>query len=106
MTVEYIRYRIPGERGEEFESAYARAAVSLARAPQCVEYELTRCADEPEAYVLRIVWTSAEDHLVGFRGGDDFPAFFAEIKPFVENIEEMRHYERTPVAGAGGSVPS
>jgi hemoglobin len=106
MTVEYIRYRIPAERGEEFEAAYARAAVPLARAPECVEYELTRCTDDPEAYILRIVWTSAEDHLTGFRGGEHFPAFFAEIKPYVEDIDEMRHYERTEVRGPGGSVPS
>ncbi|MBC6459889.1 group II truncated hemoglobin [Actinomadura sp. HBU206391] len=106
MIVEYIRYRVPAERGEEFEAAYARAAVPLARAPQCVEYELSRCVEDPEWYVLRIAWTSAQDHLAGFRGSENFRAFFAEIKPYVEQIEEMRHYERTAVAGLGGSVPT
>ena len=105
-TVEYIRYRIPAATREEFESAYARAAVQLAAAGQCVDYELSRCDEEPEAYILRIVWTSAEDHLKGFRGGEHFPPFLAAIKPYVPNIEEMRHYTRTPVAGPGGSVPS
>ncbi|WP_395988862.1 group II truncated hemoglobin [Actinomadura sp. 9N407] len=106
MIVEYIRYRIGRQDADEFESAYARAAVSLAAAPQCVEYELSRCVEEPESYILRITWTSAEDHLQGFRGGEHFPAFFAEIRPYVKQIEEMRHYERTPVRGAGASVPS
>jgi hemoglobin len=106
MIVEYIRYRVPAERSKEFEAAYARAAVPLARAPQCVEYELSRCVEDPEAYVLRIVWTSAEDHLTGFRGGEDFPEFLAEVEPYVQSIEEMRHYERTPVAGEGSSVPT
>ncbi|GAA2083897.1 group II truncated hemoglobin [Actinomadura alba] len=106
MIVEYIRYRVPVERSEEYEAAYARAAVPLARAPQCVEYDLNRCVEDPEAYVLRIVWTSAEDHLTGFRGSANFREFFAEIKPYVEQIEEMRHYEHTPVAGQGSSVPT
>jgi hemoglobin len=105
-TVEYIRYRIPAAVREEFESAYAEAAVQLAAAEQCVDYELSRADDEPEAYILRIVWTSAEDHMKGFRGGEQFPQFFAAIKPYVSNIEEMRHYTRTPVVGRGGSVPS
>ncbi|MCO5998602.1 group II truncated hemoglobin [Actinoallomurus rhizosphaericola] len=106
MIVEYIRYRVPAQRSDDFEAAYARAAVPLAAAPQCVEYELTRCVDEPECYILRIVWTSADDHLKAFRDSENFTAFFAEIRPYVEQIEEMRHYRRTAVAGAGGSVPT
>lgn len=91
MIVEYIRYRVPDP--EEFEAAYRRAVVPLDKAPQCLDYELSRCVDEPECYVLRIIWTSAEDHLEGFRNGEHFAEFFAEIKPYVSNIEEMRHYE-------------
>ncbi|REE97644.1 truncated hemoglobin YjbI [Thermomonospora umbrina] len=106
MIVEYLRYRVPGDRRAEFEAAYARAAVPLAAAPQCVDYELTRSTDEPECYVLRIRWTSAEDHLGGFRGGPHFKEFFAEISPYVQAIEEMRHYESTGVQGTGASVPT
>ncbi|MEU6034567.1 antibiotic biosynthesis monooxygenase [Actinomadura sp. NPDC047616] len=106
MIVEYIRYRIDRADADAFEAAYARAAASLDAAPQCVDYELSRCVDEPEWFVLRIAWTSADDHLKGFRQGEHFPSFFAEIKPYVRQIEEMRHYERTSVRGAGGSVPT
>ncbi len=69
-----------------------------------MDYELSRCVEEPSSYILRIGWTSADDHMKGFRGGEHFPAFFAEIKPYVQQIEEMRHYERTPVRGS--SVPT
>ena len=107
MIVEYVRYRVAGaDRQARFEADYAMAAESLAAAPECVHYELTRSVDEPACYVLRIEWTSAEAHLQGFRTGDAFPAFFAAIRPYVEDIEEMRHYEHTPVRGAGASVPS
>ncbi|MFC3979761.1 putative quinol monooxygenase [Streptosporangium jomthongense] len=92
MVVEYIRYRVPDR--EEFEAAYRRAVVPLGRAPQCLDYELSRCVEEPECYVLRVTWTSAHDHLQGFRGSEHFQEFFAEIKPYVSNIEEMRHYEK------------
>jgi hemoglobin len=106
MIVEYVRYRIAEDRRDEFLADYARAAEVLARAPQCVDYELSRSADEPACHVLRITWTSAADHLQGFRGGDLFPAFLAAVRPYVGDIEEMRHYEPTPVRGAGGSVPT
>ncbi len=106
MIVEYIRYRIPGDQNGEFEEAYARAAEFLAQASQCVDYELSHCVEDPACYILRITWTSAEDHLEGFRKSEQFRGFFAEIRPYVKAIEEMRHYERTAVRGAGGSVPS
>ncbi|GLW26535.1 hypothetical protein Mame01_65770 [Microbispora amethystogenes] len=92
VIVEYIRYRVAD--GEEFEAAYRRAVVPLGRAPQCLDYELSRCVDEPACYILRIIWTSARDHLEGFRGSEHFREFFAEIKPYVSDIEEMRHYEK------------
>jgi hemoglobin len=106
VIVEYIRYHIPADRAGEFEAAYGRASASLAAAPQCVDYELARCADEPESYILRITWNSAKDHLEGFRGGEHFPAFFTEVKPYVSDIQEMRHYEKTAVRGDGGAVPT
>jgi truncated hemoglobin YjbI/quinol monooxygenase YgiN len=106
VIVEYIRYRIEQHDAEEFEAAYAKAAVPLAAAPQCVEYELTRSTDEPECYILRIGWTSAKDHMEGFRSGEHFKEFFAQIRPYVQQLEEMRHYEHTAVRGTGSAVPS
>jgi truncated hemoglobin YjbI/quinol monooxygenase YgiN len=106
MIVEYIRYRIAEDRQADFLADYARAAQVLARAPQCLDYELSRRVEEPASAVLRITWTSAEDHLVGFRGGELFPEFLAAVRPYVGDIEEMRHYERTAVHGPGGALPT
>lgn len=106
MIVEYIRYRIAEPQRAAFEEAYLRAAAPLREAEQCVDYELTRCIEDPTAYILRLRWTSVEDHLEGFRKGPQFRAFLAEIRPYVESVEEMRHYGATAVAGRGGSTPT
>jgi hemoglobin len=106
MIVEYIRYHIAEDRQDAFLADYRTAAQVLARAPQCVGYELSRSVDEPSCHVLRITWTSAEDHLQGFRGGALFPEFLAAVRPYVADIAEMRHYEPTSVRGNGASVPS
>lgn len=93
MIVEYIRYRVPGPGGDRLVEAYDKAAEPLFASGHCLGYEVSRCVDEPEAFVVRIEWDSAEGHLEGFRGGPQFPAFFELIRPFVQMIEEMRHYE-------------
>lgn len=106
-VVEYLRYAVPATAAAEFEAAYARAGAVLDRAPECVDWELARRTDsgtgageDPDPagvvrYVLRIRWTSAEDHLQGFRQGPHFRGFFAEIRPYLQNLAEMRHYEVT-----------
>lgn len=106
VTVEYIRYRIPEAGAAEFQDAYRRAGRVLATAPQCLDYELTRCEEDPEYHVLRIRWTSTSDHLEGFRHSAAFAEFFACIRPYVDDIEEMRHYQPTGVAGRGGATPT
>jgi quinol monooxygenase YgiN len=92
MVVEYIRYTIPAERAAAFEQAYAEAAKVLADDEHCLSYEVSRGVEEPEHYTVRIDWDSVEGHEQGFRRSAAFPAFFAAVKPFFAQIDEMKHY--------------
>ncbi|MBV9180827.1 MAG: antibiotic biosynthesis monooxygenase [Acidobacteria bacterium] len=102
MVVEYTRYRIDKERHTAFLQAYRDAQQFLQASPNCIAYEMTHCGKEPERFILRIEWISTERHLHGFRQEDNFKKFFALVQPFVANIEEMQHYELTPIVGSGG----
>lgn len=98
MIIEYVRYRIPAEIDEDFRAAYARASASLQASPHCLAYDLARCHEESSCYVLRIHWTSLDDHMQGFRRSAEFGPFLREVRPFVDRIEEMRHYEPTELS--------
>lgn len=106
MVIEYIRYRIAEEQTAEFERAYARAAESLRASPVCLGFELSRCVEEPASYILRIHWTSVDEHLQGFRKSAQFPPFLQEIRTYVPNIEEMRHYVATGLAWSRANTES
>jgi quinol monooxygenase YgiN len=97
MIVEYIRYKVEQEQREGFVQSYANASKQLDESEHCLGYELTECEEEPGQFMLRIEWTSTEEHLNGFRKSNIFPAFFAHIKPYFSNIQEMRHYKLTDV---------
>jgi hemoglobin len=97
MVVEYIRYRVESERTAAFEQAYRLGQAYLRMAPECIGWELGRCEEDPTSWTMRIEWTSTEAHLQGFRKGPWFPAFLEQVRPFVEAIEEMRHYRPTEV---------
>ncbi|MCB1955942.1 MAG: antibiotic biosynthesis monooxygenase [Rhodocyclaceae bacterium] len=96
MIVEYIRYSLGTHTPGELMEAYAAAGAFLSAAPECLGFELTQCAEDAQAFVLRIEWTSADGHLLGFRKGPHFPPFLAAIRAFVPEISEMRHYHVIP----------
>jgi quinol monooxygenase YgiN len=101
MVIEYVRYKIPAEQADQFVSAYATAADALHKSTHCLGFELSRCTEEPTSFILRIEWDSIEGHMEGFRKSPEFRTFFASVRPFVGNLEEMRHYERTAVLSRG-----
>jgi hemoglobin len=99
MIVEYTRYKIDSTRREAFEMAYKKAVGSLVASTHCLDYELAHCTEDPDHYTLRIEWDSEEGHLKGFRSSSEFRTFFADVQPFVKDIEEMRHYEVLSASG-------
>lgn len=93
VSIEYIRYNLKHSSPEAFIAGYRVAAQSLKAAPECLGFDLTQCCDEdPKSFILRITWASKEAHLQGFRQGPHFPAFFAAVRPFFDEIAEMKHY--------------
>jgi heme-degrading monooxygenase HmoA len=99
VVIEYIRYDVPIERGEEFERAYAEAAPALDGDEHCLGWGICRGVEEPRHFVVRIEWDSVEGHEQGFRGAPAFAGFFAAVRPFFDSIEEMKHYEPRSVGG-------
>jgi quinol monooxygenase YgiN len=97
VIVEYVRYVLSASTPEALIQAYGDAAKHLAAAPECIDYELTQCADDPRSFILRIRWNSIEAHMAGFRRGPDFPPFLVAVRPFISEIVEMRQYLATPV---------
>lgn len=92
MVVEYIRYSVPADRAGEFQAAYERAGKILDGDPHCLRYEVTQGVEEPAHFVVRIEWDSIEGHEQGFRNSPGFAGFFAAVRPFFAQIEEMKHY--------------
>ena len=101
MIVEYTRYKIDEQRHSGFENAYKKAVEALETSSHCLAYELSHCTEDPDQFILRIEWDSKEGHLKGFRTSPEFKSFFAAVQPYVNDIEEMRHYQ---VISAGRKV--
>lgn len=97
MIVEYIRYSIEPDRQAQFLEAYGKASGQLDNSEFCLAYELSQCEEEPNNFILRIEWTSTDDHLNGFRKSEDFTTFLVHVRPFFNDIQEMNHYQLTEI---------
>src|SRR5688572_15028882 len=95
MVIEYIRYEVTDANA--LVRAYEEASRALDASPHCLSYELSRCAEEPSWFLLRIEWDSTEGHLQGFRKSAEFGPFLQAVRPFLGQLREMRHYEPTRV---------
>ncbi|RYE46285.1 MAG: antibiotic biosynthesis monooxygenase [Hyphomicrobiales bacterium] len=94
MIVEYLRYTIPEDQEVAFIRAYDAARGLLMRSAYAKAFEICQCVDDKTQFILRIEWTSADDHLTGFRKSPEFQEFFGHIRQFVSAITEMRHYKQ------------
>ena len=96
--LEYIVYRLPRELRGPYEDACAKASAALSAAPECTNFELARCVEEPELYIWRITWASLDAHLKGFRQSGHFEEYFAALKDYFPYVDQMHHYEAVDLA--------
>ena len=96
-SVEIIRYKISDDQSKAFEDAYEKAGEYLKASPYCLGYHVLHGDDEPNNYIVTIYWTSKEDHLTKFRSSEQFSAFLPLVRPFFNDIQEMKHYTKTSI---------
>lgn len=94
-SVEIIRYKVQPAQQDEFETAYAEAGKYLQASKYCLSYQVIHGEEEPENFIVVIHWTSKDEHLNGFRKSAEFGPFFNLVRPFYNNIQEMKHYTVT-----------
>ncbi|MBC9796179.1 antibiotic biosynthesis monooxygenase family protein [Sinomicrobium weinanense] len=108
MVIQYVRYKIEKEDAEKFIAAHRKASEELDNSEVCLGHELTQCEEDPERFILRIEWSSVEDHMNGFRKSVQFRKVFEQIGFFLDAVEEMNHYHLTDIASRrakGNDIP-
>jgi heme-degrading monooxygenase HmoA len=86
--------------GEEtlFEAGVAKALPLFKRAKGCHGMELQRSVEKPSKYRLVVKWETVEDHMVHFRGSDDFQEWRKLAGPHFASPPVVEH-THTVVAG-------
>lgn len=97
-VVEIVRYNLPKEKAEDFPTIYREISKYLAASPHCQSYRVLHGVEDANRFIIVIEWDSVEGHEKGFTDSADFPKFITPLRPYLQYIEEMKHYEKTDIA--------
>jgi heme-degrading monooxygenase HmoA len=94
MILEHADIRIDPAQASAFEEAITRGVTTvIAHAKGFQGYKVNRSQETPGRYILMIYWATLEDHTVGFRQSDAFPAWRAIVGPFFAQPPVVEHLE-------------
>lgn len=93
MVIELATVTVAAGQQQEFGDAFGIAQQHLSRAPGCRSYQLLRCLEQPDRYVLQIEWDTLKSHTEVFRNSSAYQAFRELIYPFYIATPEVLHYE-------------
>ncbi len=98
MITEIVEIEVkPGEEAA-FETAVAQAVQVFRRSKGCRGVELHRTIEKPSKYRLFVKWETLDDHLVHFRGSENFQEWRRLAGPHFASPPTVEH---TTVAVAG-----
>ena len=93
MILEIADIRIPPGKQAEFDAAIQRGIETVvSKAKGFRRYQVQKCIESPERYVLHIFWETLEDHTVTFREGPLFAQWRAIVGPFFAAPPLVEHF--------------
>ena len=93
MILELADLRIHSGQNAAFEAAVERGAREcISAAAGFVRFNLEKCIENPQRYVLLIQWNTLEDHTIGFRESPAFAQWRTLVGPFFAAVPVVEHF--------------
>lgn len=94
MILELADISIQPGQNAAFEEAIQRGLQTVIAHAQGFEgFTINRGIEKPERYVLQVMWTTLDDHIVGFRQSSAFAEWRAIVGPFFAGAPTVEHFE-------------
>jgi heme-degrading monooxygenase HmoA len=101
MILEVAVLNIRPDLVDSFEPTFRKAAPLLAASPGCITHELQRCIEDPNRYLLVVLWETLTDHTEGFRGSERYEKWRSLLHHFYDPFPTVEHYEQVPSPSTG-----
>ena len=93
MILEVADIRIAPGQQAAFDAAIQRGIATVAsQAKGYRGYQVQKCIESPERYLLMIEWETLENHTEDFRGGPLFAQWRAIVGPYFAAAPVVEHF--------------
>jgi heme-degrading monooxygenase HmoA len=93
MIFEIAAIRIKPDTQSAFEAAVATAVPLFKRAQGCLSMRLEHSIEHIDGYRLVVGWATLDDHIVHFRGSEDFQEWRRLVGPYFLAPPEVEHMD-------------
>jgi len=94
MILELVDIRIQPGQQAAFDEAIQRAISTVAsKAKGFQGFKVNKGIENPERYLLQILWDTLENHMVDFRGSPAFTEWRAIVGPFFAVPPVVEHFD-------------
>jgi heme-degrading monooxygenase HmoA len=98
MILEHARLAVRPGHEDEFLAALHEAKALIARTEGFIGMEVSRCVEDPSAFLLLVEWETLEAHTVNFRESDDYQQWRSALHHFYDPMPTVEHFEVVEVA--------
>ncbi|MFT5329712.1 MAG: heme-degrading monooxygenase HmoA [Parasphingorhabdus sp.] len=95
MIVEHAILQVRPGQSAAFEAAMVEARPLIAIQPGFRSIEVRNSDDDPEQYLLLVVWDNIESHRDGFRKSTEYQHWRALLHPFYDPMPVVNYYGRS-----------
>ena len=84
---------VKADQSREFEEAFEQAKMIISSMSGYLDYDLKKCIEVSNRYILLVNWQSLEDHTEGFRGSEKYQQWSDLLHHFYQPFPEVEHYK-------------
>jgi|TARA_B110000240_G_C13450731_1_gene432398 heme-degrading monooxygenase HmoA len=93
MILEVAILQIKKGRSNDFEINFKKAEKIIASMNGYVFYQLKKCIEEVNKYILLVSWETIEDHEIGFRKSQEYQQRKTLLHHFYGPFPKVEHYK-------------
>ena len=92
MIIEHAILQVRAGERQAFEAAMREAQPLIAASPGFHGIEVRPSGDQPERYLLRVIWTDVDAHRYGFRTSDRYEQWRELLHRFYEPMPSVEYF--------------
>jgi heme-degrading monooxygenase HmoA len=93
MILEVAVLNIKPGMNQQFETAFVEASQIIASMNGYISYDLQKCLESENQYLLLVNWQTIEDHTVGFRQSAEYQTWKKLLHHFYTPFPTVEHYQ-------------